>query len=448
MLFILKALSFRVYSRICIENLIFYLGIRPKNPMQLSPLRDLFCATNNFKMNEFWKQPMPIPMSRSSTESSAYSEDSSSTSLRSPSPQRSLQQHKCTADKRIVEILEDYIADNNTTPDKMYQWLLANQNTLQYKSILAFLLKMGLGCEIDLKKSFNLLLTAARKDYMIAEEMVGDFYYTGMGTNEDEVMAFNWYHKTADKGSAYGYHGLGYCYEYGKGTKKCTKKALDCYETSAKMGNIWGMIDLAKMYQKGIGTTKNSDKAIYWYQKAYANGCEKAKNELDKLTNNKENNKLESKPKSSKRIIPQIIESKDENPLTSNIFTKSVEVCDSRQYSECIISDGIELDFNKNNEKDNEAVIEDDIEKTDDNFDSKDNILSTLQRMMKSSPKPSEGLRIGVQDLIKISKNRIIKENISLDPENNNDDKQFKLWELLFHMTITMLEIIEYIWID
>ncbi|RHZ90028.1 hypothetical protein Glove_9g272 [Diversispora epigaea] len=289
-------------------------------------------------MNEFCKQPMSIPMSRSSTESSAYSEDSSSISLRSPSPQNNLrcpspnlrspnlrspspqpnfnirslspqphytpktedpmreivnclliiflqEQHKCTADKRIVEILEDYIVDNDTTPNKIYQWLLANQNTLQYKSILAFFLKMGLGCEMDLKKSFNLLLTAARKDYMIAEEMVGDSYYTGMGTHEDEVMAFNWYHKTADKGSAYGYHGLGYCYEYGKGTEKCTKKALDCYETSAKMGNMWGMIDLAKMYQEGIGTTKNLDKAIYWYQKAYANGCEKAKNELDKLTN-------------------------------------------------------------------------------------------------------------------------------------------------------------------
>ncbi|RHZ75524.1 hypothetical protein Glove_213g108 [Diversispora epigaea] len=106
----------------------------------------------------------------------------------------------------------------------------------------------------------------------------------------------------------------------------------------------------------------------------------KIKNYIKGLMKNnndsKENKKLESKADSNRINIPQIIESKDENPLTSNIFTKSVEVCDSRQCSECIISDRIELDFNKNNENEATAIEDDnenDIEKTDDNFGSQDN---------------------------------------------------------------------------
>ncbi|RHZ90031.1 hypothetical protein Glove_9g271 [Diversispora epigaea] len=120
----------------------------------------------------------------------------------------------------------------------------------------------------------------------------------------------------------------------------------------------------------GIGGNHTFSKFNMKKIKNYIKGLMKNNND------SKENKKLESKSDSNRINIPQIIESKDENPLTSNIFTKSVEVCDSRQCSECIISDRIELDFNKNNENEATAIEdgnENDIEKTDDNFGSQDN---------------------------------------------------------------------------
>ncbi|CAG8483308.1 14115_t:CDS:2 [Racocetra fulgida] len=160
--------------------------------------------------------------------------------------------------------------------------------------------------ETNKKKAFSLFLAAAKKGYLIAQEMVGDCYFFGIGTHENEDLAFLWYNKCAEQGSGYGYHGLGICYEYGKGTELCLSLAIEYYRMSAIRGNVWGMIQLARRYQAGIGTPKNIDKAIYWYQKALEIGCEKAKTELDNLM--KLSVTLHQKHDSERHLQPTIIE--------------------------------------------------------------------------------------------------------------------------------------------
>ncbi|CAG8533283.1 14928_t:CDS:1, partial [Cetraspora pellucida] len=129
------------------------------------------------------------------------------------------EQLKCTSNKKIKNILTKSIDNYRVETSRIYQWLYDNQNTFHYKSLLGFFLIAGIGCRKDKKKAFSLFLAAAKKGYLIAQEMVGDCYFFGIGTHENEDLAFLWYNKCAEQGSGYGYHGLGICYEYGKGTE-------------------------------------------------------------------------------------------------------------------------------------------------------------------------------------------------------------------------------------
>ncbi|CAG8456612.1 12222_t:CDS:1 [Cetraspora pellucida] len=190
---------------------------------------------------------------------------------------------ECTTNEKIEESLVSLIYNNREQPSSIYCWLSDNQNTLSYGTLLGFFLLIGIGCEKDEKRAFTLFLTAAKRDYLVAQEFIGHCYFYGIGTHKEENLAFNWYSKCAKQESACGYYGLGRCYEYGKGTDRCLIKAYECYRTSAEGGNVCGMNDLARYYRDGIGHTRNLNKAIRWYRKALNHRCEEAQSELDIL---------------------------------------------------------------------------------------------------------------------------------------------------------------------
>ncbi|CAG8696087.1 10869_t:CDS:1, partial [Dentiscutata heterogama] len=195
-----------------------------------------------------------------------------------------LLQLRCATNVKIEERLVSSIYNNYEQPSSIYCWLSENQNTLSYRILLGLFLLMGIGCEKDEKRAFTLLFSAARKDYLIAQEMVGDCYFYGVGTHKEENLAFQWYSKCVKKEkSAHGYYGLGRCYEYGKGTDRCLNKAYEFYRASADRGCVRGMNDLGRLYEYGIGCSKNLDRAIHWYQKAFSYGCEEAQSQMNIL---------------------------------------------------------------------------------------------------------------------------------------------------------------------
>ncbi|CAG8522227.1 9371_t:CDS:1 [Acaulospora colombiana] len=177
---------------------------------------------------------------------------------------------KCTRNSEIKRILESAIYDHLDNTEHIYRWLFDNENTLQYKSLLGFFLLMGIGCESNLNKAFQKFIAAAKKDYLIGHEMVGDCYLNGWGTPKNDELAFQWYKKCVDnnEGSFYGYFALGYCYESGKGVVKDEVEAFRCYDRCAKLGNVMAMRTLADRYTNGVGVARNSEKANFWYQKA------------------------------------------------------------------------------------------------------------------------------------------------------------------------------------
>lgn len=190
---------------------------------------------------------------------------------------------KCTTDKMIARLLVESIEDNNETPRDIFRWLINRKNSLQYMSLLGFFLLWGIGCKKNKKnkfRAFGLFLTAAKKDVVIAQELVGDCYYFGLGLRENYKMAFRWYDRAAENGSGHGYLSLGFCYEYGRGTSMCMNKAIECFKTSARMGNVLGMNVMANKYKNGHGISRNLGKSIYWYNKAYKNGFKEARTEL------------------------------------------------------------------------------------------------------------------------------------------------------------------------
>ncbi|RHZ89852.1 hypothetical protein Glove_9g310 [Diversispora epigaea] len=209
---------------------------------------------------------------------------------------------KCTRDDIIARLLIESIEDNNETPKDIYRWLINRKNSLQYKSLLGFFLLWGIGCKRSKKrelKAFGLFLAAAKKDVIIAEEMVGDCYYFGWGTRENLKMAFHWYERAAENGSGHGYLSLGFFYEFGRGIPICLNKAIDCYKTSGRLGNILGMNHMANKYKNGDGISRNLKKSIYWYNKAYKNGSMEAGTELESLKKLIERQKISQSPQRS-----------------------------------------------------------------------------------------------------------------------------------------------------
>ncbi|CAG8567429.1 4715_t:CDS:2 [Dentiscutata erythropus] len=108
-------------------------------------------------------------------------------------------------DTVIIKMILDHIKKRNTNSVEVLEWLLSNQHTLQYKTLLGYFYLHDIGTEIDTRKAYVLYLAAAKKDYPIAQYLLGECYSSGSGTKSDEKLAFQWYQKAAEGGCTNGY---------------------------------------------------------------------------------------------------------------------------------------------------------------------------------------------------------------------------------------------------
>ncbi|CAG8554175.1 25529_t:CDS:1 [Gigaspora margarita] len=168
----------------------------------------------------------------------------------------------------VSECIEEEIMLKKHESTQIFSWLLSNQNTVHYITLLGFFYFQGIGVPIDARKGFSLFLTAAKMDFYVAQDLVADCYGFGLGTTKNEDLSFTWYQKASQNGSIDGQFGLGYCYEAGIGTIKNMSKSCQLYKKSAKKENRSAMFMLAQCYEQGTGTPKDLEQAIYWYRKA------------------------------------------------------------------------------------------------------------------------------------------------------------------------------------
>jgi hypothetical protein len=221
----------------------------------------------------------------------------------------------------------NYLSNHNITWQKIYDWLLNNQNKsnnvfllgyfnyyrIEKKSNpeLAFHLFMsiqnhilalyyigachlyGYGTTKNEKLAFECYRIIANKNYAIGQTKMGYLYENGIGVDKNEKMAADWYRKGADNESLLAAYNLARCFKYGKGVEINCKKAFDLYLKAANIENglAIAQYDLAEMYEKGEGTVKDINQAIYWYEKSVEYECRKAQIRLKKLLRIKMNQK-------------------------------------------------------------------------------------------------------------------------------------------------------------
>jgi TPR repeat protein len=141
------------------------------------------------------------------------------------------------------------------------------------------------GMERDWKKAFEMCVKIEQETngYHWAQNLLGECYRYGCGTDQDVTKAVEWHTKSSEQGHSLAMNNLGYCYEHGQGCDQNDTKAVEWYEKSANLGCITAMSNLGTMYQYGRGVTKDLTKAREWYTKAAAQGCANAQTRLDRL---------------------------------------------------------------------------------------------------------------------------------------------------------------------
>ena len=121
---------------------------------------------------------------------------------------------------------------------------------------------------------------SAEDDNKVALFNLGKCHELGECENLD--LAFEFYKSSANKGFIDAQYKVGYYYDHGMVVEVNKEKAFDLYEAAAKEENSDAQRSLAFLYEQGEGTKKNIENAIYWYEKAIKNGCQEAKEILNK----------------------------------------------------------------------------------------------------------------------------------------------------------------------
>lgn len=114
-----------------------------------------------------------------------------------------------------------------------------------------------------------------------AECNLGKCHYLGQGTTQNYYVALTWFRKSAEKNWPEAQYYIGRCYYYGQGFPKPDyQQAAIWLEKAAKQGNADAQYQLGLCYEKGQGVKQSSKKAREWYEKAAANGNNKAKQKI------------------------------------------------------------------------------------------------------------------------------------------------------------------------
>ncbi|CAG8568526.1 6824_t:CDS:10 [Dentiscutata erythropus] len=131
-------------------------------------------------------------------------------------------------DTNTCKLFTDYLKSENQNVEQIFECLLNNTHRPEYTALLGYFYSKGIGTKPSFRKAYSLYLSEAKKDYFIAQDLVGDCYYLGRGTIRDCRMAFEWYQKAADNGSIGALTSLGMCYILGE------EAANDSYKTTNK----------------------------------------------------------------------------------------------------------------------------------------------------------------------------------------------------------------------
>lgn len=162
------------------------------------------------------------------------------------------------------------------------------------------------------KEQFESVLAIAEAGDVFAQNEVGDLYWNGWGTDEDEDEAIKWYKKSAETGywrsadtlGGIYYHSedynnaikwikqaakqgvpnsqnyLGLAYYSGNGVSQNRQESAKWFKKAAEQGNAAAQYNLGISYEKGEGVPQNYSEAVKWYEKSANQGYVYAQHSL------------------------------------------------------------------------------------------------------------------------------------------------------------------------
>lgn len=121
----------------------------------------------------------------------------------------------------------------------------------------------------DFGKSFKYIkISALKYNYSVANKSLGNFYYNGLGTEQNYQKARECYLSAAKQQNPEALYFLGVIYFYGDGIEINYDIARNFFEQSAELGNSNALNQLGYMYYNGDGVEQNYDKAKNYYKTA------------------------------------------------------------------------------------------------------------------------------------------------------------------------------------
>ncbi|GES92221.1 Sel1-like repeat protein [Rhizophagus clarus] len=141
----------------------------------------------------------------------------------------------------------------------------AEKECLESQYLLGYYYSHGIGTEINKEKALELYKMAAKRNHSMAQNNLGDLY------KNDKFFkkAFYWYDKAAeDNDNMIAQYNIGQCYELGIGIDKNYFKAFCYYENSYKLDYLESYFQLGYFYINGLGTKINRKKGFQLYNKA------------------------------------------------------------------------------------------------------------------------------------------------------------------------------------
>jgi TPR repeat protein len=120
--------------------------------------------------------------------------------------------------------------------------------------------------------AFSLLLKAANKGHELAQLKTANMYLNGQGTEQNFEGAFKWYSKSAAQNNVESMYQLGTLYNEGKGTTRNFTKAFKLFYRAAENGQAGAQNDLALMYIQGTGVEKDLEQGLHWLYKSVEQG--------------------------------------------------------------------------------------------------------------------------------------------------------------------------------
>ena len=144
------------------------------------------------------------------------------------------------------------------------------------QEMLACIYFDGEGIGKDVEKGVYWLDKALAQNYTPALSVQALRYYLGEGVGQSYQKAFELYEKGALLGDEMAQYHVGAMYIKGEGVEKDFTKAFHWMKKSADAGNDEARYELFVMYHNGEGTKKDIQQALYYLQLASENGLDKA----------------------------------------------------------------------------------------------------------------------------------------------------------------------------